>query len=89
MVAYAFNLRAWEVEAGGALWIQGHPGLYTRFQGSQNPTNRTLSGEKKPQNYKTAPISKRWKERNNSCQLSFDLQKYVPIQHNKSDLKSF
>lgn len=73
MVAYAFNLRAWEIEAEGSLSIQGHPGLYTGFQGSQNHTKRTLSGEKKPKTTKQllSPKGGRRETILASCHLTF------------------
>ena len=33
---HAFNPNTLEAEAGGSLWVQGHPGLQKKFQDSQD-----------------------------------------------------
>ena len=35
-VVYPFNPSTWETEAGGPLWVQGHPGLQSKFQDTQD-----------------------------------------------------
>ena len=35
LVAHIFNFSAMEAEAGWSLWVQGHPGLQSKFQESQ------------------------------------------------------
>jgi hypothetical protein len=39
-VAHIFNSSTWEEEAGRSLWVQGQPGLWSEFQGSQGCTEK-------------------------------------------------
>jgi hypothetical protein len=43
----AFNPSTWEAETNRSLWIQGHPGLHSIFQGSQDYTVRPCLKKKK------------------------------------------
>ena len=35
VVVHTVNPSTWETEAGGSLWVRGHPGLQSEFQDSQ------------------------------------------------------
>ena len=40
VVVHIFNPSTQEVEAGGALWVQGQPDLQNKFQGRQGHTEK-------------------------------------------------
>jgi len=56
VVAQAFNTSIREAEAGGALWVQGQPGLHSEFQDSQS--------------YKVSPPSQKKKKRKKDFQVA-------------------
>ena len=49
VVTPAFNPSIWEAEAGECLWVQGHPGLQSKFQDRlQSYTEKSCLKKLKP-----------------------------------------